>query len=212
MVDLNRNKDEAFTFKLNKPVELVDLDEINTVYPDESGREDIYIQFRRLTSMEMAMAAAKELDDLEILKGVVKGWKGYTADGKEVAYSPSLLKGLSDSVIKWVLEFATAPTTVQASVELPKSEFQLCELTSIKTKAIQQNASRGHRDKAAIFRFQRMLLSASVKGWTGVYYKGKEVPYTPELVDLLPWEVIAPILAANPSEHDPEAEEAAAKN
>lgn len=212
MVDLNRNKDEAFTFKLNGPVELVDLDEINTVYPDDSGNENVYIKFRRLTSTEMAKAAIKELDDIDIIKDIVKEWKGYTVDGKEVPYNPSLLKDLSDADIKWVLEHATPPTTVQADIGLPKCEFLLCELTATKKKALQQNAMRGHREKAAIFRLQRLMLSAVIKGWQGVYYKGKEVEYSPELVDLIPWETVKSILDARPKDNDPEAEEDAAKN
>jgi hypothetical protein len=210
MADLNKIKKESeFTYELYGPAELVDTEEINAIHPDD--KEEVFIQFRRLTLTEMAEAAGNDLDDLSLAKKIVKGWGGYTQDGKPAKYKPNLLDLLPYQDVDWILKEAYAATTMQAT-DLPAVTFNLRQMTQTQRKALQQKSLKGFRNKKASQRMQTLLLQRTIIGWEGVYYKGKEVAYSPDLVNLLPWSVVAEILDARPEAEDPGAIEAAGKN
>lgn len=209
-MELNKNKQKTeFEFELSDPVELVDLDEVNAIHPND--KEEVFINFRRLKLSEMAEAAGDDLDDMALAKKIVIGWEGFTLNGKPIAYKPKYLEDLPFQNIDWLLKEAYAPTTMQAE-DLPDVTFKLRQVTNTQRKALQQRSVKGFRTKKASQRMQSLLLQLIIIGWEGVHYKGKEVAYSPDLVNLLPWTVVSKILDARPDDDDPEAEEAAAKN
>jgi hypothetical protein len=212
MVDLNRiNKSPEYDYEQNGPVELVDMDEVNAIHPE--GEEGSFIKFRRLKLSEMAEAAGRNLDDIALVKKIVKGWEGYTLDGKPVVYKPKLLEGFRFQIIDWLLKEAYAPTAMKASTDLPNVVFHLKQITSTQRQSMQQHSLKGFSNKKAGQRMQKMMLQKIIVGWEGVCNKGKEVAYSPELVELLPWSVISDILEASPDDAaDPAADEEAEKN
>lgn len=212
MVELNRiKKSPEFDYELNDPVELVDTDELNAIHPE--GKEESYIQFRRVKLSEMTEAAGRNQDDMTLAKKIVKGWAGYTLDGKLVKYKPKLLECFSFQTIDWLLKEAYASTTMTTSADMPNVTFRLRQITNAQRQAMQQRSVKGFTSKKAAQRMQKLMLERIIVGWEGVYYKGKEIGYIPELIELLPWSVISDILEATPEdEDDPEADEAAAKN
>lgn len=208
MKEFGSKKKEVFELEYG-PVELVDMDEINTIYPGKD--KTVFIEFRRLTQQEIAKGAGNNLDDMALVKKLVKGWGGYAMDGKEVDYKPKYLEYLEYQTIDWILECAFGDKTVQAEL-LTGTIFRLNRLTKIQRMSLQAQSQKGFRSKRAGERSQKQLLQATVTGWEGVYYKGKEIAYSPDLVELLPWNVVAAIMEARPDDVDEEAREAELKN
>jgi hypothetical protein len=207
--DLQSKSKNVFAFEFSGPVELVDINEVNKIYPE--GSEDVFIQFRRLKLSEMAEAANQDLDDMTLVKKIVSGWAGYTIDKKQVEYEPKYLGYLSYQDIDWILREAYGATTIQG-IDMPDVTFHLRQITSVQRQALQQNSLKGFRRNKANQRMQQLLLQKIIIGWEGVSYKGKITPYKPELVELLPWSVVSKILEARPEDVNHEEEETVIKN
>lgn len=198
-----------FTLEFNGPVEIIDTKEVNKIYPEDN--EDVFIAFRRLTLQEMAEAAGNDIDDMVMAKKIVSGWAGYAINGKPVAYQPKYLEMLPFQDIDWIIKEAYGATTIQG-MELPDVTFTLRQMTSSQRHALQQQSSKGFRDKKAGLRMQKLLLQRIVLGWEGVYYKGKPAPYKPALVELLPWSVVSRIIEVRADDVDHKTEAVAVKN